>query len=274
MGINIIMITLNMIGGGFQHDVCSSTNNVPKHVIWDKTTHSAPISVHIDDGIFNIPVDKSKLNIAWFSESPYFVRPLEQYLDAPYWRDYASENFKYIFTSDKDFTKTHPQVKYILPLACPWVKSRQMFPKSKTVSIIASWKKTAPGHKFRHIVIDMYKGYLDAYGQEYVPTIPDKSIALNDYMFSITIENTQANGYFTEKIADCFATGTIPIYWGDETISDYFLEEGIIRLNSNFDILSLTKDLYLSKLPAVRENLDRIIKFPCAEDYIYLTYLR
>ena len=33
-------------------------------------------------------------------------------------------------------------------------------------------------------------------------------------MFSVCIENDVYDTYFTEKILDCFATGTIPIYKG------------------------------------------------------------
>ena len=267
------MIAINMIGGGFQHEVCSTAHNVPKHIVWDKSRHEAAISVHIDEGIFQLPVDATKTNVALFSESPYFTRRLQEYLlDTDLGREHAKK-FKYILSCDKAFLKKHPEAKYVVPTACPWVKDRQIFPKTKTVSIIASSKREAPGHQLRHMVIETYKGHLDVFGGGYNP-IPEKSMGLNDYMFSFAIENIQADGYFSEKIADCFATGTVPIYWGDTTISDYFLEEGIVRINDDFDILTLTKDLYMSKLPAVKENYRRVIEFPCSEDYMYLTYLR
>ena len=265
------MITLNMIGGGCQHEVCTSAHNIPKHVMWNKTTHASNISVHIDDGIFQITPNKSKLNIAWFNESPYFTYPYAENLDK--WEDYIRENFKFVFTCDKRILKKYPYVKYVIPSACPWVKDRQIFPKTKTVSIIASSKRDAPGHQFRHIVIETFKEHLDVFGGGYNP-IPEKGIGLNDYMFSFAIENINVDGYFTEKITDCFATGTIPVYWGDPTISHHFLEEGIVRINDDFDILSLTKDLYMSKLTFVQENFRRAMEFPCSEDYMYLTYLK
>jgi hypothetical protein len=218
-------------------------------------------------------VDATKTNLALFSESPFFTRRIQEYLlETDSGRKHA-EKFKYIFSSDKAFLKKHPEVKYVVPTACPWVKNRQIFPKTKMVSIIASPKREAPGHKFRHIVIETYQGHLDVFGGGYNP-IPEKGVGLNDYMFSFAIENIQVDGYFTEKIADCFATGTIPVYWGDQTISDHFLEEGIVRITDDFDILTLTKDLYMSKLPAVQENYRRAVEFPCSEDYMYLTYLK
>ena len=53
-------VIINMIEGGFQHDVCSSALNENEYVEWVKDG-SANISVHIDYGLF-IPVEKTKLN--------------------------------------------------------------------------------------------------------------------------------------------------------------------------------------------------------------------
>ena len=262
-----------MIGGGFQHEVCSTAHNVPKHIVWDKSRHEGDISVHIDDAIFNIPVNPTKVNVALFSESPYFTQRLQSYLlETDLGRQHAKK-FKHIFSCDKEFLKKHPEAQYVVPTACPWVKDRQIFPKTKTVSIVASAKRAAPGHQLRHMVIETYKGHLDVYGGGYNP-IPEKGVGLNDYMFSFAIENIKVDGYFTEKIADCFATGTIPVYWGDSTISDHFLEEGIVRITDDFDVLGLTKDLYMSKMEAVKENFRRAMEFPCSEDYMYLNYLK
>lgn len=261
-----------MMGGGFQHDICSVANNVPKNIKWDKTNFEGDISIHIDLAIFNIKPNKNKINFAWMCESPFYTRQFENEFDNPIVKKHMFENFKYIFSCNKKFIERHPEVKYVIPTACPWVVDRQVFPKSKLVSIIASNKREAPGHVLRHIIVDTYKGHVDVFGKGYV-SIESKNLGLNNYMFSYTIENSKDNGYFTEKIADCFATGTIPVYWGDETISDYFVEDGIIRLNDDFDPSMLTIELYQSKLTSVMENYQRVINFPCPEDYIYSNYV-
>ena len=41
--------------------------------------------------------------------------------------------------------------------------------------------------------------------------LKEKEDGLCDYMFSVAIENS--NQYFSEKLLDCFLTGTIPIYY-------------------------------------------------------------
>lgn len=42
---------------------------------------------------------------------------------------------------------------------------------------------------------------------------------MKDYKFSIAFENSSTNGYVTEKIIQAFSAKTIPIYWGDKTLS-------------------------------------------------------
>ena len=98
---------------------------------------------------------------------------------------------------------------------------------------------------------------------------PPKEEALRDYMFSITIENDAYNNYFTEKITDCFANGTIPVYWGSPNIGEYFNEDGIILLTEDFDINSLTKELYDSKIDTVKENYERVCKLKMSDDILW-----
>jgi hypothetical protein len=93
-------------------------------------------------------------------------------------------------------------------------------------------------------------------------------------MFSVAIENACYETYFTEKIQDCFATATIPVYYGSPDIGKFFNPDGIIFLTDDFDVTSLTPDLYYDKLEAVKDNLERVKNYPINEDYIYKTYLQ
>jgi hypothetical protein len=47
----------------------------------------------------------------------------------------------------------------------------------------------------------------------------DKIKEMSRYKFAICFENTRYNGYITEKIIDCFASGVIPIYLGATDIN-------------------------------------------------------
>ena len=69
------------------------------------------------------------------------------------------------------------------------------------------------GHVTRLDWVDRIGDQVDLYGRGF-NEIVDKEEGLCDYRFSVAIENGQYKTYFTEKILDCFATGTIPVYLG------------------------------------------------------------
>lgn len=52
-----------------------------------------------------------------------------------------------------------------------------------------------------------------------------------NYRFCISYENSQRNGYTTEKILDAYKSGCIPIYWGSKTIKTDFNTETFINSN-------------------------------------------
>ena len=91
---------------------------------------------------------------------------------------------------------------------------------------------------------------------------------------TLSIENAVYDTYFTEKLTDCFACGTIPIFYGCKGVTKYFNEDGIIFLDDDFDLSTLTKDLYYSKIEEVKDNFERANNFPVAEDYLFETYFK
>jgi len=76
-------------------------------------------------------------------------------------------------------------------------------------------------------------------------------------MFSIAIMNVYIENFFTEVLTDCLALGTIPIFWGCPNVSDYFNADGIIQFKDINDLfnLKLSKQLYESKINAIKENI-------------------
>jgi len=143
--------------------------------------------------------------------------------------------------------------------------------KTDLVSIIASNKAAAVGHKLRHAVITKFRDTLKVYGRQYNP-IEFKTEALAPFMFSVTIENGQSDDYFTEKLIDCFMTGCVPIYYGCAGISRYFNMDGILTFNTLDELAAilptLTPDLYLSMRPAMADNFYRSMPYLCSEDWI------
>ena len=66
--------------------------------------------------------------------------------------------------------------------------------------------------------------------------VKDKIEFLSDYKFSISMENTEGDGYVSEKIIDSFIAGTIPIYYGDYMIDEYINNKAFILIKGEKDI--------------------------------------
>jgi hypothetical protein len=91
-------------------------------------------------------------------------------------------------------------------------------------------------------------------------------------MFSVCVENDVYDTYFTEKILDSFATGTIPIYKGTKKVINHFNENGILFLD-DINLDELTPELYFSKLDYVKENFEKVLSLNVLEDYMFDKYL-
>jgi hypothetical protein len=102
--------------------------------------------------------------------------------------------------------------------------------------------------------------FFDVYGDRYdiKNAREGKAEIFGDSMFGIAIENTSHNGYFTEKIIDCFLLKTIPIYWGCSDIDKYFDKEGIIKFENADDLIyisnTLNEEYYTSRKDAIEKN--------------------
>ena len=155
--------------------------------------------------------------------------------------------------------------------------SKDMFNKTKMVSAVSSNKIMLNGHSKRLKFVTAVKDKVDLYGRG-INEISSKLFALVDYRFSIAIENDISENYFTEKITDCFLTGTIPIYHGATNIEDFFDINGIIRfdtLEELHNILdNLTPELYNSKLKSIENNFYKCFDYPTDCDSMYDLYYK
>ena len=99
------------------------------------------------------------------------------------------------------------------------------FLQRRGISLIASLKNDLEGHKLRHKLISFDKSHahqlLTPLGRAY-EQFDDMVTALAPFRYSVVIENCIEPHYFTEKISNCLACKTIPIYWGHESVKQYF----------------------------------------------------
>lgn len=99
--------------------------------------------------------------------------------------------------------------------------------------------------------------------------VNDKLSFQSNYKFSIAFENTSHPGYCTEKLVQAFAAGTIPIYWGDPRVTEYFNPKAFINCLDYSDldtviekIVSLDNDekayQQMRMEPAIVDNTEMI----------------
>ena len=67
-------------------------------------------------------------------------------------------------------------------------------------------------------------------------SVKDKIKFLSSYKFSIAMENTNGDGYLTEKIIESFLAGTIPIYYGDYMLDEYINPKTYILIKGFQDL--------------------------------------
>ena len=249
----------------------SSALNATKHVQW-VYDGSGEVNIYVSQRALDALNDTSgKPTYIWLLESKQIIPQYYQWIIDNY--EFVTSRVDGIFSCDKELCAKYPKISYSLINAVPWVQDRKVHEKTKLVSMIASNKRMCEGHARRLQFVDKFRDKLDFYGRGF-NEISCKEDGLRDYMFSVGIENAVYDTYFTEKLTDCFACGTIPIFYGCKGVTEYFDEDGIIFLDDDFDLSMLTKDLYYSKMDAIKDNFERSINFPVAEDYLYLNYFK
>lgn len=184
--------------------------------------------------------------------------------------------FNIVFTHNKNLLDMVENFKFCPTGGC-WIKpnDQKIYSKNKILSIISSGKNVTFGHRLRNNIVNIFKNNMDVYGRKYNP-IEYKLSGLKDYAFSIVVENAKEDYYFTEKIIDCFMTGTIPIYWGCPSIGDFFNIDGILTFDTidelNNIINNLSLEYYNNKIESIKYNYEIAKKYLIAEDFIYENY--
>jgi len=224
-------------------------------------------TVFVDQQIINGLQFSKKCKFGWLCESSEVIADLNLWVKQN--TSVLQESYEKIFVNDESFLPLSSVYEYVPPASnMPWIKERTICKKNKLVSIIASNKNYTTGHKLRHEIINKYKNKIEIFGSCY-KRIETKDEGIVPFMFSFCIENSKYDLYYTEKVLDAIACGTIPIYWGTEKIKTIFNTNGFIFLNDSFDIDSLTPELYESKLSYVEENLKILKQIKCADDVVH-----
>ena len=188
--------------------------------------------------------------------------------------------YEYVFTHDSQLLAVLPNAKPIL-WGNVWCRSENP-KKTKLISMTSSNKAMCDLHKERMRIARKYKDKIDVFGTIDGGEWCDPIDTLEPYMYSVVIENHIDDLWFTEKICNCFATKTIPIYYGARDIGKYFNTDGILichnikEIEKNIEILTncnaLAIEHYKKYIYAIDENYELSKQYEKFDKWLYKTY--
>lgn len=269
-------IIVNLWDSLFLQSECSVAFQTSEHVHYERNQSNwEGITLFTDGNISDGSVDRVKsgfgYKIGWLRE-PECLHP-DTYERAWEWQD----KFDYILTHYAPLL-AFPKFKFC-PYGGIWIDRKHwgLKPKTKLVSMLIGSKHSTDGHEIRQRIYSMYnRKEIDWYGIYGTPTdysAETKRMVLQDYMFTIISETCRQDNLFTEILLDCFAVGTIPIFWGAPNIGKFFDPDGIIPYKHALDIgdiMDELSDMLYDKMQAAAfANFQECQQYAVTEDWIY-----
>lgn len=278
------MDELTIIGAPFSlnHGSSCSTRK-PKNFKW--VAHPDSKIFVLTDRAIPMAINSNvqdKILYGWIVESFQIVPDVVLFIKNN--KEQLFTKLKGIFTCSDELCSQDSRFIKVSPGSnLPWTEDIdcKIYEKTKNISMLSSSKNYAKGHKIRWDIastlnnkIDIFGGVLNSkvIGVDTKLHHKPKLEAVKDYRFSITIENDDHPGYYTEKITDCFATGTIPIYWGDPNIGKIFDLNGIIPIKDPKDVgwITLLKEQdYLDRIDSVKKNFEITMNLNMGDEDIW-----
>lgn len=230
------------------------------------------ITIFTDERLRSVETVHSQFKVAWLMEPRAYAPISYQILET------LIDKFDAVLTHDSQLLSRYPNISKRIPADGIFLDSESIFNKSnknKFCSLLYSNKTMLEGHQLRHSIAKMINDTgrkIDILGSGTGTRLNKKSDALNEYYFSIVVENSIDDFYITEKIFDCFATQTIPIYWGTDQVLKEFNSDAIISFRTLYDLEkildTINTDFYNENIKAVDENYRSVMKHYSVDDHI------
>ncbi len=271
-------IIVNLFDSCFAHSISedgfdtSTKGKKPQGINWIRNKMKFDGITVFTDNYLNNPIVnkvKSTIKVAWLLESKAINPNIYKIIKK------TEKKYNYIFTHDKGLLKRSKKYRKCL-VGGSWIDKGDwgIHKKEKLISLICSKKNWTSGHKLRHKVKPNLgeKYQIDFWGREY-REFENQIEPLKNYYFSISISNSRAKNYFTEKLIDCFLVGTFPIYWGAPNIGEYFNREGIITFKTIKDLDKILSNIispsyYNNHLEAIYDNFERAKEMSSTDDML------
>lgn len=152
-------------------------------------------------------------------------------------------------------------------------------PKESGLTAIWGSNNILPGHKRRSNFWEYLESHplkdipIQLYGRGIRPVV-DKWDVFSNAGYCLAIENAQSEKYWTEKIMDAYLSYTLPFYYGATTITDYFPEDSLIKIDLDDPEKSrrliqeaISSNQRVKRLDSIREARRRVLEehsfIPC-----------
>jgi len=284
----ILVINVFLQDKSFRPDLSTVRGRAPAYWQYvDNIGHSAiTVKTHFEIfQNFQTHPKQNQFGMAW--ESPAIVPQLYDALMMHHKE--LKKYYQHIFTYHPSLLERDSDLFKYAPSYGHWINTNyggyydDKIEKTECCSLVVSDKQMTGGHAMRAWLAQRYtKQGLHVFGAGVSNPFAKSTDVLGRYRFHLAIENHVCKNYITEKILNCFATETIPIYWGCPNLGDWFNLNGVIGFEEFVEGCKtgridnyLTESLYRSKLSAIKENLQRVQAWGVPiEDYIHETYLK
>ncbi len=251
------------------------------YILWDRYAYGLDTHVYTHRDALAVK-GSPRAKHAWLMEPPVITPgDYEIFYENPGW----CAEFDAIFTHEERMLNAIPNARFLPGCANVWYGSdfgggelsdHAYERKSKNISVLASNKGFCEMHRTRVGLATFAQGTgkVDGFGAfAGGPRVDKVAEALTDYRYSIAIENSVSDFYFTEKITNCFAAMTVPIYIGARRIGDFFNTDGIIQVPSCDEaaleqaIAQCGPEDYAARLEAIQDNYRRVQGYLSIEKY-------
>lgn len=271
----------------YLQDQIMATYSKSQYFMWDRCNYGLDVHFYSHNNMLSTkgtPIHKYGILVESKQIVPDNYKIFDRYKG-------LEKEFDSIFTYDAELLNKLPNTKFFPSCAEVWYGKNEdghiwddqcYRKKTKGISILSSDKEMCDMHKLR-IEVSRYckkTGIADAYGTfdgGHYCLVDD---TLREYRYSIIIENDISDYFYTEKITNCFASQTIPIYMGASQIDQFFNMDGIINIEKDdLDHLDVfleqcTEKYYEEHLPAILDNYERVSRYKNIYDWLYESYFQ
>jgi len=188
-----------------------------------------------------------------------------------------AHKFDRIYTFTQSILDKYPTAK-LFEWGSSWLDFKDLkLNKKPHITFVTSSKSQTRGHNLRLMIMRELNrikevNRMDVYAHISPPFHKRRNDFFENAMFHIAIENSRQKNYFTEKVIDCFASKTIPIYYGCPNLGDWFDMDGVITFTDVTDLRKIfdriNEDYYHSRTEVIEKNYEIAKQFHSDNDVV------